>query len=327
MSAPGRVCPVRYRYGTTALARVPARPATTLYVVGGLYGNLPALDAVEALAAAEQGPVVVVFNGDFNWFNVDTAGFAEVNRRVLRHDATLGNVEAELGADDSAAGCGCAYPAAVESGIVERSNRIHARLKAAARAHPEILARLEGLPMLARYRIGDVEVGVVHGDAESLAGWRFDAAALDEHDNRAWIESAFAAARVEVFASTHTGTAALRCFPGGVIVNNGAAGMPNFRARRHGMLTRIGLAPGPHESLYGARVRGTRIDALAVNYDDEAWRRTFLLNWAPGSDAHVAYYDRLVNGPAPSLPRHAAEVVGLVSGRGLLQAPIMERRR
>ena len=46
MSVPGRVCPVRYRYGPAAIARAPERPAETLYLIGGLYGNLPALDAI-----------------------------------------------------------------------------------------------------------------------------------------------------------------------------------------------------------------------------------------------------------------------------------------
>src|SRR5690606_22904340 len=67
MSEAGRVCPLRYRYGAEALAAASELAAETLYVVGGLYGNPFALDAVEALAAMEPGPVRIVFNGDFNW--------------------------------------------------------------------------------------------------------------------------------------------------------------------------------------------------------------------------------------------------------------------
>src|SRR5690606_22146824 len=115
----------------------------------GLYGNPFALDAVEALAASEAGPVSIVFNGDFNWFNVDDAGFAVINRRVLAHSAILGNVEAELGEAGDEAGCGCAYPDSVDAQTVARSNRIHARLKATAARHPEIVAALDRLPMFA----------------------------------------------------------------------------------------------------------------------------------------------------------------------------------
>jgi hypothetical protein len=138
----GRSCPLRYRYGAETIARLPAIEAETLYVAGGLYGNLPALAVIEAMAAAEPGPVSIVFNGDFNWFNVDDAGFAEINRHVLAHRAILGNVEAELGVAGDDAGCGCAYPDHVDSAVVERSNRIHALLKATAARHPLILDSL-----------------------------------------------------------------------------------------------------------------------------------------------------------------------------------------
>jgi hypothetical protein len=46
---------MRYRYGPIAIAKAPERTADTLYVIGGLYGNLQALDAIEAMARAEPG--------------------------------------------------------------------------------------------------------------------------------------------------------------------------------------------------------------------------------------------------------------------------------
>lgn len=296
----GRACPLSYRYGASALRACPERHAVTLYVVGGLYGNLPALETVLALAAGEAGPVTLCFNGDFNWFDVDDACFAAINRMVLDHDALLGNVEAELLTPGDAAGCGCAYPAHVDDGTVERSNRIHARLKATAQRHPDIVARLRRLPMLCRYRIGSLAVGVVHGDAESLAGWRFDVAALDDPGNRAWLEAAFAESGVDVFASTHTCLPALRTFDFDgrlhAVINNGAAGMPNFRGERAGLITRIGIAPGPHPSFYGERVQGVRIDALPVAYDQARWEESFLANWPSGSEAHVSYFRRIRDG-------------------------------
>lgn len=293
MSEAGRVCPLRYRHGATALAMAPERAAETLYVVGGLYGNPFALDAVEAMAAAEPGPVSIVFNGDFNWFNVDDAGFAAINRRVLAHAAILGNVEAELGEDGDDAGCGCAYPDSVDADTVARSNRIHARLKATAARHPDILAALDRLPMFARWRVGRLAVGVVHGDADSLAGWRFDPAELDDAANRAWIEECFSRAGVEVFASSHTCTAGLRSFDAGVVVNNGAAGMANFVGDTRGVLTRIGVSPSPHVVLYGTVLKGVSIDALLIPFDARAWQQAFLANWPAGSDAHRSYRARI----------------------------------
>lgn len=300
MNAPGRVCPLRYRYGPAAIARAPGRSAGILYVIGGLYGNLPALDAIEAMARAEPGPVTLCFNGDFNWFNIDDAGFRAINERVLHHDAILGNVEAEFGSDSDDAGCGCAYPDQVDNGTVERSNQIHAALKRTAARHPNLLARLAGLPMVARYRVGNVRVGVVHGDAESLAGWRFDVTALDDPTQHAWRADAFAKAGVDAFASTHTCLPAMRSFDHGgmkVVANNGSAGMPNASGTRFGILTRIATASSPHPCLYGQDLRGTRIDALALNYDDAAWREDFLKNWPQGSPAWLSYFNRIANGP------------------------------
>ncbi len=302
---PGRVCPPRYRYGPAALATAAEQVAETLYVIGGLYGNRPALDAVEALAAAESGPVTLCFNGDFHWFDVDDAAFGEINQRVLRHDAILGNVEAELLADNEEAGCGCAYPETVEAGVVERSNRIHARLKATARRHPEALAGLDELPMVARYRVGDLRVGVVHGDAEALAGWRFAVEALDDPAQRPWIEEAFRQARVDLFASSHTCLPALRRFgsAGRIrwVANNGSAGMANFAETRFGVITRVGIAPSPRPGLYGGTAGAVYFDALALPFDADRWEREFLANWPPDSPAHRSYFARIRRGPAHSL--------------------------
>ncbi|TRZ92505.1 MAG: hypothetical protein D4R84_12205 [Rhodocyclaceae bacterium] len=300
MNVAGRVCQTRYRYGASAIANAPERSAQTLYVIGGLYGNLPALDAVEAMAAAEPGPVTLCFNGDFNWFNVDDAGFREINQRVLRHSFILGNVEAELGADSDEAGCGCAYPDAVDAGVVDRSNQIHAILKRTAARHPDLLVALQKSAVAARWRVGNLRVGVVHGDADSLAGWRFGGACLDDPGEAEWRSMSFAKANVEVFASTHTCLPAMRCFDyhgEKLIANNGAAGMPNFAGNRFGILTRIGLHASPHAALYGHTLQDVRIDALAIRYDHEAWQERFLGNWPAGSPAWLSYFKRITRGP------------------------------
>ena len=306
----GRSCPLRYRYGAEAIARLPAVEAETLYVLGGLYGNLLALDVVERLAAAESGPVTLIFNGDFNWFDVDDTSFAEINRRVLAHHAIVGNVEAELGVDGDAAGCGCAYPDHVDSVVVERSNRIHARLKASAAQHPDILAALAGLPMIARFAVGGQRVAVVHGDADSLAGWRFDAAALSDPQHQPWLVEAFHRADVDIFASTHTCLPALRRFSPGLIANNGAAGMPNFSEQRYGLLTRISTRPPGEDALYGEVQNGVHIHALPIRYDHTDWVERFLANWPEGSDAWLSYFKRIEHGPDYLRPRirHKAEL-------------------
>ena len=125
-TAAGRFCPADYRYPVATFARMPDFEAETIYVVGGLYGNRLALDAVERMAEQENGKVEVVYNGDFHWFDTDPHGFAAVQSRVLACRALRGNVETEIAREDGEAdvGCGCAYPDTIADAVVERSNTI-----------------------------------------------------------------------------------------------------------------------------------------------------------------------------------------------------------
>ena len=168
--APGRGCPPHYRYAPSDLGRSTELAAETIYVIGGLYGNSPALDQVTALAAGERRPALLVFNGDFNWFNIDRTGFESLNRRVLEHIALRGNVETELASDSDLAGCGCAYTDFVTDAEVARSNGILQRLRNTASAFSELRTRLGSLPMHATATVGGVRIAIVHGDCESLAG-------------------------------------------------------------------------------------------------------------------------------------------------------------
>ncbi len=299
---PGRICPVAYRYSPSVFARDPEIVADTVYVIGGLYGNVEALDAVHALAAREAGPVILVFNGDFHWFDVSPAEFERVTREVLEDWAIRGNVETEVACEDSGAGCGCAYPMDVSDAEVSRSNEILARLRDTARGFPELRQRLGRLPMNLVARVGDASVGIVHGDAASLAGWGFAQDRLDDATHRRWIEAAFELAEVDVFASTHTCLPAFREFAfanaSGVVANNGAAGMPNFSRRHAGLITRIGCAPfAGAEKLYGLEARGVHVEALELAYDHPRWIERFLANWPAGTPAHASYFSRVADGP------------------------------
>ena len=102
------------------------------------------------------------------------------------------NVETELANDDSGAGCGCAYPDYVDDADVSRSNSILQRLRSVARTCCHVRQQLAQLAMHAVARVGDVRIGLVHGDAKSLAGWRFDAAALQQLENAPWLERVLA---------------------------------------------------------------------------------------------------------------------------------------
>jgi len=301
-NAPGRICPVDYRYSPAVFARERELDAVTIYVVGGLYGNLAALDAVERLAAAEPAPATIVFNGDFHWFDADASWFSAIESRVARHVALRGNVETEIARrNDIGAGCGCAYPEAVDDGIVQRSNEILAELKHVAAAMPDVLDRLAGLPMHLVARVGPLRLGIVHGDATSLAGWGFAHDRLDSADALGGLAEVTRQSRIDVFASTHTCLAALRDFslPAGrlSVINNGAAGMANFSASCFGVVSRISTLPSPHPPLYGLARDGVHIDAIAINHDQSAFLDRFVAHWSASSPAYLSYYGRITTGP------------------------------
>lgn len=299
---PGRSCPLHYRYPPASLNRPPEIAADTLYVVGGLYGNRPALRAIEAMAAAEAAPVTLAFNGDFNWFNIDDAGFRDVNDAVLAHHALRGNVETELAGDEDAAGCGCAYPENVDDADVARSNAMLAQLRETARRFPQLRARLAALPMTLAATVGGLRIAIVHGDCESLAGWSYDASAFSGTAGSARLAAHFAASGARIIASSHTclPVALRQCRPQGdcALFNNGAAGMPNFAGTQFGVITRIATTPmRPAAALYGTIINGVFIDALAVHYDPVQWQRDFAANWPDGSAGHLSYQLRIAQGP------------------------------
>ena len=295
---PGRTCPLSYRYGAGALCGPPRVRADTLWIVGGLYGNVLALQSLLEAYAADRTDKALVFNGDFHWFDVDAQDFALVNETALAFHATRGNVETEIAEPAEEAGCGCAYPDWVGDGVVEHSNRIIERLRATARQSPEALAALAALPMHLVASVGDTRVGVVHGDADSLAGWGFSQEALATAAGIRQAERAFNEANVHVFASSHSCLPVLQRFAGGrIIANNGAAGMPNFRGETFGLATRISVEPH-REALYAVRSGHTVIEAVPLRYDARAWQQRFIAQWPAGSSAHRSYWDRIVDGPS-----------------------------
>jgi hypothetical protein len=296
----GRLCPADYRYPPSVFDRAPEFTADVLYVVGGLYGNLAALDEVERLAAGERAALVL--NGDFHWFDAEPQWFAEIERRAGRHRATRGNVETEIARrGDIGAGCGCAYPASVGEDVVRRSNEILLDLRRTADALPGAAGRLAALPMHLVAQVGGLRIGIVHGDATALAGWCFAQDALDQAGASDLLTAIRRAARIDVFASTHTCLAVLRDFElrAGrlTIINNGAAGMPNFSGARCGLLSRIGTTPSPHRPLYGMVRDGVHIDAITLPYDHDAFLGRFLARWPEGSAAHASYFQRITAGP------------------------------
>jgi hypothetical protein len=298
-----RSCPADYRYGAAALARAAELRVDSLWIAGGLYGNLFALAALLEAYAAETGAKALVFNGDFHWFDIATEDFRAVNDAVLGFHALRGNVETELARPLAGADCGCGYPQWVDDATVARSNQIIQRLRHTARRITHARERLAALPMHLRVDVGDARIAVVHGDGDSLAGWAFSQETLASPEGERAARARFAEAQVDVFASSHTCLPVLQRFAGGgVVVNNGSAGMPNFFGELRGLATRIALTPS-RSALYSCQAGGVFVEGVSLRYDKTAWERRFLEQWPPGSDAHASYYRRITRGPDYARPQ------------------------
>ena len=207
------------------------------------------------------GPATIVFNGNFHWLDLDPEDFRGISETVLAHHATKGNVEAELASEDETAGCGCAYPDYIGDDVVDRSNQIITRLRATAGQFPDLVGRLGELPRHLTAGVAGERVGILHGDPESLAGWRLALEAMEPGDpdvrrrvgwrgrptTAAELLDWFARAKVSVFASTHTGLPFAQVVPdsgqGRLVINNGSAGLPSFADTSYGVITRLSGSP------------------------------------------------------------------------------------
>lgn len=298
----GRACPVHYRYRPERLCeRTETVTDDVLYVIGGLYGNPFALDEIESMARRERASgrsVRLVFNGDFNWFNASDSLFREINQRVLRHTASLGNVEYELAHPSAGAGCGCAYPDFVDQGVVERSNAIMLQLQTVAANHPDIQQSLAELPRWRCLMFGGLKVLVLHGDPESLAGWGLAHESFQAGNHEA-VARWFRQTGADILVCSHT------CLPliwqgevdgrSRLVINNGSAGMGNLQGDPRGLLARIARTPA------GGAVAQQALLPLhcalqPVAFDLQAWLADFDRLWPAGSDAAVSYRDRLLGG-------------------------------
>ncbi|WP_373187544.1 hypothetical protein [Halopseudomonas sp.] len=291
----GRSCPLDYHLPADSFAGEPLFECQTLYVVGGLYGNRQALAALEKRLAAEPG-ARAVFNGDMHWFDVDPAVFAEIETRLQPHTLLRGNVETELARpDDSAAGCGCAYPDEVDDDTVQRSNQIHARLCDTAHQLSGMATRLAARPATALVSVAGKRIAITHGDESSLAGWHCARTALGDPARQQALQAWARQNRIDVLATSHTCAPAALAVPELAVINNGAAGMPNFNNGRYGLVSRIATRAHP-SAVYRAELDGLVVEAIALNYQHDAFLQEFDRQWPAGSPAALSYRDRLLKG-------------------------------
>jgi len=89
-----------------------------------------------------------------------------------------------------------------------------------------------------------------------------------------------------------------------VVINNGAAGMPNFTNTNYGIITRIATTAtattattdADADAVYGVTVSGVRCEAVPVRFDVLQWRKRFLSCWPTASAANDSYWHRIAHG-------------------------------
>lgn len=259
----GRACPADYRIAPDAFAGEPELECDVLYVVGGLYGNPFAAEAVDALVESEgDADVKVVLNGDIHWFDKTADNFADIERRIAKHIPLVGNVEAELRRqEDVGVGCGCAYPDCTSDDSVARSNRIHKMLSFALESNPQLKAMLEGRPSTLLASVAGRRVAVTHGDEKLLGGWDNSRESLQDILRQDEVDTFMAENDIDVFTTTHTCAPGRHPLPRGVVVNNGAAGLPNFSGESFGLCIRIAEHPR-EDSLFECELDGLFVQAV-----------------------------------------------------------------
>jgi hypothetical protein len=95
-----------------------------------------------------------------------------------------------------------------------------------------------------------------------------------------------------------------------VVVNNGAAGMPNFQSELTGLCTRIATTPAPGMALHEQRFGEVFVALLPLAYDAPRWQAEFEAPWPPGSAAHVSYFERITRGPRYTRAQAAPQRLG-----------------
>ena len=305
--APGRSCPTAYRYAAAhaSTARRMSRPGRC-YVVGGLYGNVEALDEVarawpRASRRRRRSSSTATSTGSTSAAD----DFRRVQRRgAARTPRCAATSRRRSPARTRAPAAAAPIPLDVSDARRRALQRGYsARLRETARALPRRrAARSPALPMHARGARG-------RGTRRDRARRRVVARRLGVRagrprrpGHRRWLDDAFATSRRgRLRQQPHLPAGAarvrLRPRPRRRSPTTARRACRTSRGERFGADHAHLGAPAPAIALYGARVAGVFVDALAVRYDTPAWQRRFLASWPAGSAAHDSYFRRIAHGP------------------------------
>ena len=166
-------------------------------------------------------------------------------------------------------------------------------------AHPELKGPLMGRPATMVVDVAGFRVGITHGDEKLIGGWDCSRESLQDVMRQDEVDCFMRRCSLDVFTTTNTCAPVALGLSRGLVVNNGAAGLPNFAGQRFGLVVRIAAKPRK-DALFEAQVGDLHVQAIPLRYDHDAFLGWFDALWDETSPASISYRDRIVNGPAPT---------------------------
>lgn len=304
----GRSCPMDYVLKEEMFEKSIKGDYDTLYIIGGLYGNKFAAEEIENIVenGRKKGEKsIVVLNGDSHWFDKDEKTFYEIEDKIKKWIPMQGNVEMEMTRiSDIGVGCGCAYPECVDDESVERSNKIHGELKKIALNDKVLREELSLRPKVQIFSISDKKICVTHGDEKLLGGWGCSIDSLSSEKRQEELKEWMDKKNISVMAVSHT------CSPvfigygkdgeengeisEAAVINNGAAGLPNFNNGRYGIISRVSRYKSK-DAIYRTKIGDIYVEGIPVNYNVDKFVEWFDKIWEKGSAAEISYRGRIVD--------------------------------
>ena len=288
-----RNCSLAYILNKNWTKNIVDAKSDVLYIVGGLYGNLFALNKINELAKSENAQII--FNGDMHWFDVKEEDFLTIEKNSeVNSTKLLGNVEYELISKDDLLGCGCNYPEDVESGVVERSNIIHKIMKENVKDN-EILEDIKSREKTLVIRYFDKNIAITHGDEKSMSGWECSYDNLQNKKRQKELDSWFEKNNIDIMATTHTCLPVVYNNGKNIVVNNGASGMANIINTTYGLVTRIAKTSSPL-AIISEKIGNVYIELIKIEFDINKFLEWFESVWDNDSPASISYKNRIING-------------------------------
>ena len=188
-------------------------------IFGGPYSNLHALDALLAVAKAQNIPTQnIITTGDIVAYAAD--GRICISRiRDAGIHVVAGNCEKQLaeGADD----CGCGFEEGSTCSILSRGWYAHAL----ATIPPEDRAWLGKAPDFLTFENQGKRCGVIHGGVSNIAKFLWPVSS-DDDLNAEWSELEKLTGPLDMIIAGHSGIAFQRQLSRGTWINAGTIGMP-----------------------------------------------------------------------------------------------------